>query len=287
MICLSTSRSKKQPNFCIYNLSIKIHNLFNRLKISIHRLLEDLNLDPSPLNFIFRKKLFRFSKVETLSFKSWELSVLFSSQNYPPQRKPCSIHPSVGTPQCPSSSAIQPALRLHFGLFMGTRTDPLVCWDFGVKLGLGVCVCVCVYVALCLVVFLLQPLPSVGVFSICLGTTDCQQQRLFVQFSAKNGFKCYLAAPLWGDHNDDRHEPLTHASRLPSRADKIKYEEAASGPGTCSVRSAQSWCSTPVCLLRATGVARLPAPRFDPSWWGPAWVSGEAWGCISDTERRA
>lgn len=150
---------------------------------------------------------------------------------------------------------------------MGTWTDLLVCWDFGVKLCFGVCVCV--YVALFCGVSL-QPLPSVGVFSICLGTTDCQQPRLFVQFSAKNGFKCYLACstlgrPQWWTGTN----PLTHALHLPSGADKIKYEGGERSGILCAF-CAELMLSPPLCLLRAAGVARLPGPPFwSPGWWGP------------------
>ena len=239
----------------------------------------------SPWTSSSERNCFRFSEVESLSFKSWELSVLFSSPNYPPQRKPCSIRPSVGTPLCPSSSALQPALRLHFWLFSWAHEPTF--WraeTLGLNFVLG-CVCTCVRCSVFCGVSL-QPLPSVGVFSICLGTTEYQQPRLFVQFSAKNGFKCYFACstlgrPQWWTGTN----PLTHALHLPSGADKIKYE-GGERSGILRAFCAELMLSPPYAFSGLLVLPGSPAPHFGPpAGEGPAWVSRGAWGCLSDTEK--
>ena len=168
---------------------------------------------------------------------------------------------------------------------MGTPTYLLACWDFGVKLCLGVCVCTCVRCSVFCGVSL-QRLPSVGVFSICLGTTEYQQPRLFVQFSAKNGFKCYLACstlgrPQWWTGTN----PLTHALHLPSGADKIKYE-GGERSGILPAFCAELVLSPPYAFSGLLVLPGSPAPHFGPpAGERPAWVSRGAWGCLSDTEK--
>ena len=183
MICLSTLRNKKLlyiqslwKNLIYARIIVRVINpgqfpstqLFSRLKISIASLKARIWTFLSPSNFIFRKKSFSFlwsrnSQLQVLR----TVGFLFLSEL--PSSKKTLLHPRpAAEPQSPNSSALQPALRLHFWLLYRPMNPPSGVlrlwgsefWDF--VLG---CVCVYMCTLLCVLWCFLCSLYHLWVFS--------------------------------------------------------------------------------------------------------------------------
>lgn len=263
--------------------------LLSRLKISFASLKAWIWTFLSPSNFIFRKKSFSFLWSRNSQFQGLRtVGFLFLSEL--PSSKKTLLHPRPAVePQSPNSSAVQPALRLHFWLLYRPVNPPSGVlrlwgsefWDF--VLG---CVCVYVCTSLCVLWCFLCSLYHLWVFSRSAMEPLTVSSCLFVHVSAKMASSITLPAPVWGNHSDERARTPWHM-HFTSPVGPIRSSVKAVSGLASSVYSVQRWCWAPYTPSRGCWCYQSPpAPHTFPQLVrGTPEFPGGACGCISDPEK--